>query len=91
MSVPPYVVSTVVSLVCCYTSDHIANRGMFAILSGFLAASGYIMYLVSTNKQVLYGSLFMMIMGAYTSAPILSTWMRELFFVLFLFFPSPFR
>jgi hypothetical protein len=77
MSVPPYAVSTIFSLVVCYTSDHIANRGIFAIIAGIISACGYIMFLVSTDKHTLYGSLFLMIIGAYTSAPILSTWMRE--------------
>jgi hypothetical protein len=87
MSVPPYAVSTVFSLFCCYFSDRMANRGIFAIVSGLISASGYLMFLVSTDKHVLYGSLFMMIIGAYTSAPILSTWMRKWLFWLGVVFP----
>lgn len=33
------------------------------------------MFLASTNKQVLYGSLFLQVIGAYTLAPLLSSWM----------------
>jgi len=32
------------------------------------------MFLGSTNNQVLYGSLFLQVIGAYTMAPLLSSW-----------------
>jgi hypothetical protein len=35
------------------------------------------MFLGSTNNQVLYAALFFQIMGAYTIAPLQSTWMGE--------------
>ena len=36
------------------------------------------MYLTSKKHSVLYASLFLQVIGTYTVAPLLSTWMRAL-------------
>lgn len=76
-SVPPYVCSAFVAIVACWTSDYYRHRGLFVILAGLIAMAGYAVYFASTTPNVLYGSLFLMIIGAYTVAPLQSTWMRE--------------
>lgn len=77
-SVPPFVVSAVFALTCCFLSDRLRQRGLFVIIAALVSIIGYAMFLGSTNKHVLYGALFLQIMGAYTVAPLQSTWMREL-------------
>lgn len=74
-SVPPYVVSTALSLAACYWSDHIHMRGPFLIFSALLSVVGYSLYLGSKNPKVRYASLFFQVSGAYVSAPLTSTWM----------------
>jgi hypothetical protein len=48
---------------------------LFVILSALISIVGYAMFLGSTDNQVLYGSLFLQVIGAYTMAPLLSSWM----------------
>ncbi|QRV74824.1 major facilitator superfamily transporter [Ceratobasidium sp. AG-Ba] len=77
MTVPPYAVSFVVSLSLAYVSDRYKMRGPVLFVTGVIATAGYAIYLVHTNKHVLYGSLFLQIVGAYASAPTLSAWMAN--------------
>jgi len=44
------------------------------LVSGALAMIGYIIFLASTRTSVLYGSLFLQTIGAFTSAAAVSTW-----------------
>ncbi|CCO30344.1 putative transporter C1002,16c [Rhizoctonia solani AG-1 IB] len=77
MTVPPYAVSFVVSLVLAYISDRYKLRGPVLFVTGIIATAGYALYLTQTNKHVLYGSLFLQIPGVYASAPTLSAWMAN--------------
>lgn len=74
-SVPPYACSAVFAILSCYASDKFRHRGTFVIIAGLISIAGYAMFLGSTNTSVLYGSLFLQIIGAYTLAPLLSSWM----------------
>lgn len=77
MSVPPFVASAAFALACCWASDRLKMRGPFVILSALVSVIGYAMYRGSEDKHVRYGALFLQVMGAYTVAPLQSTWMRE--------------
>jgi predicted MFS family arabinose efflux permease len=77
MSVPPFVASAAFALICCWASDRLKMRGPFVILSALVSVIGYAMYRGSDDKHVRYGALFLQVMGAYTVAPLQSTWMRE--------------
>ncbi|KAG8707632.1 hypothetical protein FRC09_001724 [Ceratobasidium sp. 395] len=77
MTVPPYAVSFVVSLCLAYVSDRYRIRGPILFVTGVIATAGYAIYLVHTDKHVLYGSLFLQISGAYASAPTVSAWMAN--------------
>ncbi|CAE7074268.1 unnamed protein product [Rhizoctonia solani] len=77
MTVPPYAVSFVVSLALAYTSDRYKLRGPVLFVTGVIATAGYAIYLSTTNKHALYGSLFLQIPGVYASAPTLSAWMAN--------------
>lgn len=61
----------------CWASDHLRHRGLFVMGSCAVAAVGYAMYLGSSSHNVLYASLFLQVIGTYTAAPLMSTWMRE--------------
>ena len=74
MSVPPYATTFVVTVVMAILSDRWGQRGYSLFLSGFLSAIGYVLFLTSTHTPVLYGSLFLQTMGAFTSAPAIGTW-----------------
>lgn len=74
MTVPPFAVAFVVSMVLAYISDHLRCRGITTIFSSILAVIGFAMYLVSYDRNVQYGSLFFSITGTYSCAAALSTW-----------------
>ncbi|KAJ7579912.1 major facilitator superfamily domain-containing protein [Mycena floridula] len=74
MTVPPFAVAFVISLLAAYISDHYDCRGYITIVSSVLCVVGFAMFLGSSNKHVRYGSLFLSIPGTYTAAPTLSSW-----------------
>lgn len=76
-SVPPYAASAFFSLAMCYLSDRWGSRGPFIIFAALISVAGYAMFLGSTNYNVLYGALFLQVIGTYTIAPMQSTWMRK--------------
>jgi len=77
MTVPPYAVSFVVSLCLAYVSDRYRIRGPILFVTGVIATAGYAIYLTHTKVHILYGSLFLQIVGVYASAPTLSAWMAN--------------
>ncbi|CAD6589177.1 MAG: hypothetical protein TREMPRED_005279, partial [Tremellales sp. Tagirdzhanova-0007] len=74
-TVPPYVCSAFFSILTCWASDRSRTRGLFVMGAGLIAVIGYAMYLASKKHSVLYASLFLQVIGTYTVAPLLSTWM----------------
>lgn len=76
-SVPPYAASAFFALAMCYLSDRYGCRGPFIIVAALISCVGYAMFLGSTNYKVLYGALFLQVIGTYTIAPMQSTWMRK--------------
>ena len=74
MSVPPYATTFVVSVAIAFLADRWGQRGYGLFFSGILAMAGYILFLTSTQTSVLYGSLFLQTMGAFTSASAVGTW-----------------
>lgn len=65
------------AVAACWTSDYLKHRGAFVVLASLFSIAGYAMYYTSTNANVLYASLFLQVIGAYTVAPLQSVWMRE--------------
>lgn len=74
---PPYAASAFFALAMCYLSDKYGYRGPFIIFAALISCAGYAMFLGSTNYNVLYGALFLQVIGTYTIAPMQSTWMRK--------------
>jgi len=74
MSVPPYVAAFVISVGIATLSDRWCQRGYSLFFSVILAMAGYIIFLTSTRTPILYGSIFLQTVGAFTAAPAGSTW-----------------
>ncbi|KAJ3930020.1 MAG: major facilitator superfamily domain-containing protein [Lentinula lateritia] len=74
MSVPPFAVACVVSVIASFISDRYRCRGIVSIVSVIFCAIGFAMFLGSKSTHVQYGSLFFSITGAYTVAPTGSAW-----------------
>ena len=71
MSVPPYAATFVMSVAIAFLGDRWGQRGYGLFFSGILAMVGYI---TSTTTSVLYGSIFLQTMGAFTCASAVGTW-----------------
>ena len=74
MSVPPYAATFVISIAIALFSDRWHQRGYALFFSAAVALAGYIIFLTSTHTSVLYGSLFLQTVGAFTAAPAGTTW-----------------
>ena len=77
LTVPPYACSFVVSLVVAKLSDKYKQRGAFAILGSLLSAAGFALFLGTNHKHADYGALFLQIVGTFTAAPCLGTWLAN--------------
>ncbi|GAA5836663.1 hypothetical protein JCM11251_002690 [Rhodosporidiobolus azoricus] len=75
LTVPPFVLAFIVTLINAWFSDRYGRRGLCAILMSFLALAGYIMFYKSLSTAVRYTSLFMVITGVYSTSPALVTWL----------------
>ncbi|KAJ7084863.1 major facilitator superfamily domain-containing protein [Mycena belliarum] len=74
MSVPPFSVAFVVTMIAAYISDRYQCRGAVTVFASVLCTIGFAMFLGSTSHRVQYGSLFLSIPGTYLMAPAISTW-----------------
>ena len=74
MSVPPYATTFVFSVGVAILADRWGQRGYCLFLSGAVSMAGYIIWLTSTHTSVLYGSIFLQTIGAFTAASAASAW-----------------
>ncbi|KAF5355611.1 hypothetical protein D9757_012907 [Collybiopsis confluens] len=74
ISVPPYAVASVVAVASAYISERYHCRGVITIVSEILCVIGFAIFLVSHSKNVQYGSLYLSIIGSYTSVPTSAAW-----------------
>jgi nitrate/nitrite transporter NarK len=74
MSVPPFAATFVITVSIAVLSDRWGQRGYCLFLSGVVAIAGYILFLTSTDTSVLYGSIVLQTVGAFTGAPAATTW-----------------
>ncbi|KAF7323414.1 MFS domain-containing protein [Mycena chlorophos] len=74
MSVPPFSVAFVMTMITAYISDRYQCRGWMTVFCSVLCVAGFGMWLGSTNHHIQYGSMFLSVPGVYLGAPALSTW-----------------
>ena len=74
LSVPPYAATFVISVALAILSDRWGQRGYCLLFSGILALAGYIIFYTSNDTAVLYGSIVLQTVGAFTAAPAGATW-----------------
>jgi len=77
MSVPPFAVTYLLSLISAVLSDRYHCRGLVATIFSLLCLIGFAMFLGFKSNDVRYGSLFLSVPGTYCVAPALSTWMAN--------------
>ncbi|TFK21501.1 MFS general substrate transporter [Coprinopsis marcescibilis] len=74
MSVPPFAVAFVLTMIGALVSDRYQCRGLVSMFAFALCIVGFTTFLSTVNNHVQYMSLFFSIAGVYLSAPSLSTW-----------------
>ncbi|KAI6030199.1 major facilitator superfamily domain-containing protein [Pisolithus marmoratus] len=78
MSVPPFVLAFLASIISAFVSDRYSCRGLTAIFFAIWCIIGFSMfYAASTSPHVQYASLFFSVPGAYAGAPAAITWMAN--------------
>ncbi|KAK7682361.1 hypothetical protein QCA50_014566 [Cerrena zonata] len=77
LSVPPFAVAFIVSLVGAYFSDHYRTRTAPAVIFGLLSVTGFAIFLAADRVSVAYGSLFLSVPGVYATAPVISAWIAN--------------
>ncbi|KAF2266645.1 MFS general substrate transporter [Lojkania enalia] len=74
-SVPPWAAAFGFAMTIAYFSDRLKHRFLFAIFPICVCISGFaILLAVHNHKDVQYGALFLVAMGAYTAMPVIICW-----------------
>ncbi|KAJ8106931.1 hypothetical protein OPT61_g9214 [Boeremia exigua] len=74
-SVPPWAAAFGFSMLVAWFSDRLRHRFLFTIFPICVCIAGFaILISVHNNRQVQYGALFLVAMGAYTAMPVIVCW-----------------
>jgi len=76
-SVPPYVAAAILTVVVGYLADRFRTRGIFNLASSLIAASGFLMLLVSKSPAVKYTGTFLGAMGIYPCVSNTISWVAN--------------
>ncbi|GAA6032537.1 hypothetical protein JCM8097_004805 [Rhodosporidiobolus ruineniae] len=75
LTVPPYVLAFLLTMINAYLSDRFGARGICAIAMSLLALVGYIIFYKTLTVAGRYTALFLAISGVYSTSPALVTWL----------------
>jgi hypothetical protein len=77
MTVPPYVIGTIVLLLLAYSSDHFHERSLHILTGLTIVIIGLILVIVLPlhNIHARYGGLVVLLAGTFVSAPITVAWL----------------
>ncbi|KAI6036300.1 major facilitator superfamily domain-containing protein [Pisolithus microcarpus] len=74
MSVPPFILAFLASMISAYFSDRYGCRGLTVIFFSFWCIIGFSMFYATTSQHVRYASLFFSMTGTYAAVPAVITW-----------------
>lgn len=77
LSVPPYALATVATLVAAFWSDQVQKRGIFNLILAPLGIVGFIMLMASDRPAVQYTGCFIGTLGIYPTVPIIIAWVAN--------------
>ncbi|KAI6045732.1 major facilitator superfamily domain-containing protein [Pisolithus marmoratus] len=77
MSVPPFVLAFLASMISSYISDRYGCRGFTVIFFSFWCIIGYSIYYATASQHIRYGSLFFSMTGTYGAVPAVVTWIAN--------------
>ncbi|GAA5876599.1 hypothetical protein JCM16303_003595 [Sporobolomyces ruberrimus] len=75
LTVPPFVAAFLFTLLTAWYSDKYGSRGICAMICSVIGTIGYTMFYKSMLTSVRYVALFLAVVGIYSAAPALITWM----------------
>ncbi|KAI0634507.1 MFS general substrate transporter [Trametes polyzona] len=75
LTVPPYILATVIVLICSIYSDRLRLRSPFVFAGLVLALVGYGVNIADVSIGVKYFGTYLVVIGAYLSAPMVITWL----------------
>ena len=74
--IPVYVCVTISILIFAAISDHLRKRGLLLIIAFVIAATGWIMIIVSRSRSVSFAATFLAGMGTYPLVIISIAWVN---------------
>ncbi|KAL4980300.1 major facilitator superfamily domain-containing protein [Aspergillus desertorum] len=74
MTVPPYAVAFVVTMITAYIADRYQQRGVCAFATTSVALIGAALMLVGHSVALRYAALILLVTGIYAAAPCLISW-----------------
>ncbi|KAI6128321.1 major facilitator superfamily domain-containing protein [Pisolithus croceorrhizus] len=77
MSVPPFILAFLASMISAFISDRYGCRGLTVIFFAIWCIVGFSMFYATTSQHVKYVSLLFSVTGAYASAPAEITWVAN--------------
>ncbi|KAG6059438.1 hypothetical protein E4U32_004081 [Claviceps aff. humidiphila group G2b] len=77
LSVAPYALAAVLTVVVGFLSDRFQRRGVFIMGCAVVAAVGFVMLISSTNPAVQYAGTFLGAMGGYPPIPLTIVWVSN--------------
>jgi MFS family permease len=77
LSVPPYAVAAILTVVVGFWSDRIHRRGIFNLVVAPIGIAGFVMLMASTNPVVQYVGTFLGAIGIYPCIPVTIAWIAN--------------
>ncbi|KAI6128320.1 major facilitator superfamily domain-containing protein [Pisolithus thermaeus] len=77
MSVPPFALAFLASMISAFISDRYGCRGLTVIFFSIWCMIGFSVFYATTSQHAQYASLFFSVAGAYAVAPAVITWLAN--------------
>ncbi|CEJ92339.1 hypothetical protein VHEMI07998 [[Torrubiella] hemipterigena] len=77
LSVPPYALGAIATVIVGFWSDRIKHRGTFNMVCAVIGAAGFAMLAGSTNGYVQYAGTFLGALGIYPSVSLTIAWVAN--------------
>lgn len=77
LSVPPYVLAAIMTVVIGFWSDRVQKRGIFNMACAVVGTVGFIMIMATTNPVVQYIGTFLGALGIYPSVSLTIAWVAN--------------
>lgn len=77
LSVPPYVLAAILTVVVGFWSDRVQKRGIFNICCAPISIAGFVMLISTTNPVIQYAGTFLGALGIYPTISLTIAWIAN--------------